>query len=134
MPNPRKPQSLKILQGTDQPVRRRSEPAFPVADISEAPDWLIGPVAVELWHRLGKELVETGVLRRPHLEMFGHFCNMHARCVKKWRLEAEPTAAELAQLKAYAGSFGVTPESASRVMGAGVKEDENPFANLAKSS
>ena len=60
----------------------------------------------------------TGTQRRiqlgygsASLEVLGHWCNMHAAAVQKWRAGMTPHAAELTQLRLMATEFGFTPAS-----------------------
>lgn len=130
MPARRTSNAMKVVNGTDRPDRVRGEPEFPaVTDYPEAPDWLIGPEAVMEWEHKARILTDAGVLTETSLSILGQYCNMHAKTIQKWRIGAEPTAAEMTQLRLMATEFGFTPASASKV-GGGKKDEAGSFAEL----
>ena len=127
----RKPQALKVLQGTDRKDREHPEPDLPAVDGEvEAPDWLTGPEAVKEWDRLVGLLQPAGVLTEDNLSALGHLCNMHADAVKRWRLGDKPTAADLTQLRLMYAEFGMTPASRSKAGSVGEGPKGNPFESL----
>ena len=130
MPNRRKPNHLKVLEGTDRPDRMFDEPELPTAEPEDAPDWLSGPEAVKEWDRIVELLLPVRTLSEGDLTMLGHLCNHHASIVKKWRLGASPTGTELTQLRLMYTEFGLTPASRSKAAQLGDAGDENPFADL----
>jgi phage terminase small subunit len=131
MPARRTTNHLKELKGTDRPDRMRDEPEFPVVDDAPAPDWLIGPEAVAEWCAKVALLSAAGVLTEASLAVLGHYCNMHASAVKKWRAGMDPSAADLTQLRLMATEFGFTPASKSKAGGGGgAKTEGNPFRKL----
>lgn len=134
MPQPRKPNRLKLLEGTDRPDRMHDEPELPLADDLAAPDWLNGPDAVALWEKLTDILSAVRVLSQGDLEELGHLCNLHGRCVRLWRAGEAPTAAELTQLRMYFGEFGLSPASRSKAGQIGEAPDDNAFTKLKKKS
>ena len=132
MSNPRKPTALKVLEGTDRKDRTNpAEPRFLPAEEADAPDWLNGPEAVTEWYRIRDVLESQRVLTQADLTTLGHLCNLHGKCVEKWRLGSQPTAAELTQLRMFYVEFGLTPASRSKVSSAGPKDEGNPFEELA---
>lgn len=132
MPNKRKPTALKVLEGTNQPVRANpAEPEFEPTEGAVRPDWLNGPEAVKEWDRLAGLLESQRVLTDADLQTLGHLCNLHAKCVEKWRLGAQPTAAELTQLRMMNVEFGLTPASRAKVSSVGEGKSKNKFAGLA---
>ena len=130
MPRRRKSNALKLLEGTDRPDRHKDEAEFPLAEGSEAPDWLHGPEAVAEWELRVRLLEDAGVLTEADLTILGHYCNMHGRACVKWRAGSEPTAAEMTQLRMMATEFGFTPASRHKAVPSGSKNDSNAFANL----
>jgi phage terminase small subunit len=90
---------------------------------------LVDPEAVREWNHKAKLLTDAGVLNEAALSQLGHYCNMHAKAVQKWRLGSEPTAAEQTQLRMMATEFGFTPASKSKV-GGGKSDEKNAFAEL----
>lgn len=131
MPRPRKPNTLKVLQGTDKPYRMHDEPDVPVADDFTPPDDLHGPDALKAWGSITTHLGAARVLAKDDLLMLIHFCNLHGRCLRLWRAGESPTAAELTQLRLMAGEFGLTPASRSKAGSLGEGEEANPFGALA---
>jgi len=127
----RKPHVLKVLQGTDQPCRRRPEPEFPVATNGDPPEWLNDPEAVKEWRRIVGLLMPTRVLTEGDLTILGHMCNLHADCVASWGSKKDrPTAAYLTQLRVMYEAFGLTPASRSKAGTVGEADTGNPFAKL----
>lgn len=117
MANRRKPDKLKLLEGTARPGRMHPEVEYPAVESAAAappPDWLDGPEAAAEWRRVTELLAPTRVLTVADLTILGHFCNLHAACVKQYRASLRPTAADLTQLRLYATEFGLTPASRSR--------------------
>lgn len=131
MPNKRKPNRLKVLQGTDRPDRMHPEPDVPEASDFSPPDWLNGTDATELWAHLTGMLGGVKVLSEGDLTALGHLCNLHGRCVRLWRAGESPTAAELTQLRLLFSEFGLTPASRSKAspVGEGAKSS-NAFKKL----
>lgn len=117
MPNRRKPDRLKILEGTDRPGRMHPEPEFPVVESPaeiDPPDWLTGPEAVKEWRHVTELLIPVRVFTEGDITALGHLCNLHAECVALYRLSKSPTGAQLTQLRLYLTEFGLTPASRSR--------------------
>ena len=131
MPARRTSNHLKALRGTDRADRIRDEPDFPLLEDAEPPDWLNGPEALIEWRKKVKLLADAGVLTEASLEVLGHWCNMHAAAVQKWRAGMTPHAAELTQLRLMATEFGFTPASKSKAGGGTKREKANPFQSLA---
>ena len=131
MANPRKPTALKVLEGTERKDRMNpAEPRFLPTEEADAPDWLNGPVALAEWYRLRDVLEGQRVLTEADLTALGHLCNLHGKCVEKWRLGSQPTAAELTQLRMFYVEFGLTPASRAKVSSAGEAKGKNAFAEL----
>lgn len=130
MPARRTPNHLKALKGTDRPDRMRDEPEFPAVQDAPEPDWLIGPEAAAEWKDKTKLLADAGVLTEASLTILGHYCNMHASALRKWRAGMEPTAAEMTQLRLMATEFGFTPASKSKAGGGNRPGEANPFKGL----
>lgn len=127
MTEERKPK-LTLTQGADQP--RREWVSFPpVTDAhAEPPDWLVGPEAVEEWHRLFAQLRAVGILTVADLTTLGFLCNMHAHVVLKWRAGGKPTAAYLREFRLMAKEFGLAPTTASEPMKGLGEGGFNPLA------
>ena len=127
MPKPRTPNALKLIQGTDQPCRERTEADYPLVTGAEPPDWLINPIAVNEWRARVEQLEAAGILTTADLTALGYYCNMHARAIKKWEIGGEPTAAETNQLRMMLNEFGFTPTSRSKPSKASGEGPKNPF-------
>jgi len=115
MPMPRKPQTLKVLHGTDQPSRRREEADFPLVEGDvEPPMGLVSPLAVKEWNRLSALLVGAGVLSEGDLAALARLCNMSADAQRLWEAGMKPTAADLTAIRLLENEFGLTPASRSK--------------------
>lgn len=130
MPRRRTSDKEKAAKGTARNDRHHEEPDFPLmSEVPSPPDWLIDPEAVKEWKHKAQILTEAGVLSEAALSLLGQYCNMHAKALQKWRLGAEPTAAEMTQLRLMATEFGFTPASRFKV-GSGTKGEGNKFMEL----
>ena len=114
MPNPRKPEHLKVVEGTARPDREHPAPEFPAPDSLEGPDWLVGDEATAEWKRLVELLQPVRVFTEADRTMLGHACNLHGKLVRMYRAQEAPTASQLAQLRYLYTEFGLTPASRSR--------------------
>lgn len=111
MPNPRKPKSQKLLEGTHRKDRDAKTLDLPAPSDLKAPDWLCCPEAVEAWGKFTTQLSAAGVLSDADLTALAHLCNLHGRCVQMWRAGLQPKAAELTQLRLFFKEFHLTPHS-----------------------
>jgi phage terminase small subunit len=122
MPNPPKPQVLKMLAGT---WRADREPALKaVAEIAplgavldappEPPDWLPTAEAVNEWNRLARFLVEKRSLTEGGLDPLGILCSLHGKLAQMWAAGECPTGYMLAQYRALINDFRLTPASQAR--------------------
>ena len=127
MPRQRKPVALKLMEGTDQPCRRREEVGYPLVTEMEPPHWLCDDEAVAEWHRLLGELIALGIMATTDRNALGYYCNMHARAIRKWKMGGDPTAAETNQLRMMLNEFGFTPTSKSKPSKASGEGPKNPF-------
>ena len=135
MPRRRKPNALKVLEGTDRKDRHKAEAEFPPIESGKPippPDWLISPEAVSKWRSATVLLANTGVLTHADLDELAHYCNMHAMAVKMWLAEMAPTAAETTQRRLLATEFGLTPASRHRPGRTDGGAEGNPFAKHGK--
>jgi phage terminase small subunit len=126
----RKPQALKVLQGTDRPCRNYPEPEFPAPASTDPPDWLAGPEAVAEWGRIVGILDPARVLTAGDLTLLGHLCNMHDSAVRRWRSGLAPLAADLTQLRLVYAEFGLTPASRSKAGVVPKDQKGNAFTRL----
>lgn len=134
----KKPRSLKIISGTDQPCRRdEGEPLFveePLSDIPDPPDWLPNAHAVKEWNRVTKILHMAKMLTPGCLQSLGVLCASYGCIVQQYAAGLAPKASELAQYRGLVAEFGLTPMSNSRLRpGGGQKEEkENRFSRFGK--
>jgi hypothetical protein len=134
MPNPRKPRPLKIVAGTDRPCRRY-EPGVefdPIATQPPMPDWLPNEHAVAEWNRLAPILTQTRLLTEVALSSLAHLCALHGVLVEKWRAGEPPSGHVLAQYRALAGEFGITPAAAMKVRANDDAKPANRFGAYGK--
>lgn len=135
MANPRKPRSLKVIAGTDQPCRRETAgielPA--VAEVPKPPDWLPNAHAVKEWRRLAPILVANGLLTDGGVSALGTLCALHGKLVQLWSAGESPTGHMLAQYRNLINDFGLTPVAQGKVKSVGVEEKAgNKFARNGK--
>ena len=127
MPNPRKPRDLKIVQGTWRRDRDRPEAAYPALRDATPPAWVHEPDALKLWNEIVALLAPIGMLTEADRSALGHLCNLHAEIVRLYRRGEAPNASMLAQLRMFAGEFGLTPATRSRASPVGTSAESNPF-------
>ena len=136
MANPRKPTSLKVVAGTDQPCRRpESAPVeMPALDhIPDPPDWLPNAHAVKEWQRLAPILTANKLLTEAGLSALGHLCALHGKVVQLYSAGEAPVASMVAQLRGLMNDFGLTPVAQGKVKAGGDETKAgNKFAGLAK--
>lgn len=126
MPNPRKPNARKKLEGTYRKDRDYGEPDLDPIESAEPPDWLISPEAVRVWEKSVRSLAGVRVLTENDLDVLGQYCNLHAKMVKLWRAGETPTGTLFSNLRQLAMQFGLTPASRSKVSEAGDGDSEDP--------
>lgn len=134
MPRPRKPNALKVIQGTNEPRRMYAEPELPAAGDLSPPASLKDPVAVEAWRSIVKNLGAARVLAAIDLMMLAHLCQLHAHVEGLWAAGGKPHDSTLTQLRMMAGEFGMTPATRSKAGALGEPKAENPFALIGKKS
>lgn len=136
MANPRKPTSLKVVAGTDQPCRRpESAPVeMPALDhIPDPPDWLPNAHAVKEWQRLAPILTANKLLTEAGLSALGQLCALHGKVVQLYAAGEAPVASMVAQLRGLMNDFGLTPVAQGKVKAGGDETKAgNKFAGLAK--
>lgn len=129
----RKPDRLKILEGTDRPDRMHPEVELPAVESTasiDPPDWLTGREAVLEWNHITELLVPVRVFTEGDITALGHLCNLHADCVLLYRARKSPTAAQLTQLRLYLTEFGLTPASRSRAGQVAASGMRSPFSEF----
>ena len=144
------PTKLRIARGNPQkrPIRPEPEPAQ-LEQPPEPPAILNAAGAAE-WRRLAPELIRLGVLTVVDLPMFTAFCQIYGRWyeaeekLKEQSLLATPKKgghvtmnvwlriAEAAhkEMRAFAGEFGLTPASRTRLAGVDAARPPAKFEGL----
>jgi phage terminase small subunit len=109
--NPRKPRSLKVLSGTDQPCRRaaaeRAQVGAVLAEFPPPPQWLDVDGA-EMWNHHGAALHAAGRLRDIHLPMLEVVCMSWSQFRKDARAGRTLLPVERARLVAELREIGMT--------------------------
>jgi P27 family predicted phage terminase small subunit len=137
-----KPTSLKLLQGNPgkRPLKKQ-RPAPTGASKVSCPEWLC-PAAKAEWRRVAPELQRMGLLTSLDRAVLAGYCDSYARWVectrfiqangehyiapngqlRKWP-QAEEAKQAAQSMRAFAGEFGLTPNSRLRL---NVEEQEVP--------
>lgn len=136
MANPRKPTSLKVIAGTDQPCRRpENDPVdLPLTTgVPDAPDWLPNAHATKEWNRLAPILHANKLLTEAGLSALGQLCALHGKVVQLYAAGEAPVASMVAQLRALMNDFGLTPVAQGKVKPSGDKETaKSKFSGIGK--
>lgn len=136
MARPRKPQQLKVIAGTDQPCRRDPvESLFkeePLQLLPEPPEWLPNDHARREWRRLTPILVANKLLTESSLQSLGILCAVYGKIVQLYAAGEAPIASQLAQYRALAAEFGMTPLSQAKMKPAAPAEKTNRFSRYGK--
>ena len=134
MANPRKPEQLKVVAGTDRADRVPAGGVDHKAidDLPAPPDWLPNAHAIKEWNRLGPLLVRVNLLTDAGLSAFGQLCALHGKIVQLWAAGEAPTGHMMSQYRALINDFGLTPVSQGKVNPTGEKPKGNAFANTGK--
>lgn len=134
MSNPRKPRHLKVIAGTDQACRRPPESVeLPlVSDIPAPPDWLPNAHSVSEWNRLAAILHANRILTEASLSAFAMLCAQHGKILQMYAAGQMPPSAMLAQYRALANDFALTPVAQGRVKPNPGGRPANPFLKHGK--
>ena len=129
MPRPRKPTKLKILKGTFRKHRNNSADLDIKSDPPKAPTWLL-PEAKKEFVRVLKLYKDKGVLTGLDGPLLAIYCQLWAKFIQGERGEAEPLiAAQVNQMRGIARSYGLDPQSRSR-LGSKVAKSKNPYEDI----
>lgn len=134
MANPRKPTHLKAIAGTAQPCRE-APPSIElplVAECPRAPDWMPNAHAVKEWDRLAAILAANRLLTEASLSALGQMCALHGKIVQLYAAGESPNASLIAQYRALANDFGLTPVAQGKVRPHGEAPAKNEFSNNGK--
>lgn len=131
MPYPRKPLALKLISGSRQP-----EPSpvieMPTIDAPPAPDWMPNAHAVKEWDRLAAILAANRLLTEASLSALGQMCALHGKIVQLYAAGESPNASLIAQYRALANDFGLTPVAQGKVRPHGEEPAKNEFGSNGK--
>lgn len=131
MPRAKKPASLKVISGTDQPCRRDEDGVeIPALDeVPEAPDWLPNAHAVKEFDRLAQILHANKLLTEAGVMALAHLCALHGKIVQLYAAGESPTANLVSQYRNLINDFGLTPVAQGKVKSGGETKAGNKFAN-----
>ncbi|HUG26218.1 hypothetical protein [Piscinibacter sp.] len=129
MPNPGKPQSIKVITGSRR-LRDKAMPAVlpTIEAVPAAPDWLPNAQALAEWQRLAPILVANRLLSEATLSVLGHACALHGRIVQAMAAGQQPKAAVIGAYRALLNDFGLTPAFAAKVSRGHEGKGANRFA------
>lgn len=119
------PTALKLLKGN--PGHRplpEGEPT-PSGDVV-IPEFVQG-VALKIWHQYAPSLEAQGVLTAWDVDMFGAWCCLMAEFHRK---PHKITTPRIAQMRALASCFGLTPADRTRIKTSGKQQSEDPAAKF----
>jgi hypothetical protein len=133
MPQHRKPKGAKILQGTFRKDRENPyelDPK-PLAAVPAPPPYL-STLAKKEWKRVIGWLMENKIVGTENLSYLEVYCRLYAAICENGIMSV--SASHIAQYRALAGSFCLTPEGRAKA-GFPVGDDRprdpaNPFAEL----
>ena len=126
----RKPTALKLLQGTFQPCRANPDEPQPEIGAPDMPKYLKGEARAE-WDRVVEYLSRTRVIAKGEGAMLAVYCVLYAKFIEATRRGGEVTGSMIAQLRALASEFGLTPASRGHVHSTKPQEKENEWQSLA---
>jgi phage terminase small subunit len=129
--------SLKLVSGTDQPIRRPAESAISVAPIDympEPPDWMVNQDARKEWARLCPILVHNKILDELNLSTFAAMCATFGEIVRMFSEGDEYNATASAQYIKYCTEFGLTPAARGKIRNNAEATPQNKFAKYKSDS
>src|SRR5689334_9259657 len=118
MSNPRKPNHLKAIAGTERPDREPEAPPIElplVEGVPPAPLWLSNAHATAEWNRLAPILHGVGLLTEGGLTTLGVLCSLFGKICQLYAAGESPTGHMVAQYRALANDFGLTPVAQGKV-------------------
>jgi phage terminase small subunit len=133
MAMPRKPNHLKLLQGTFRPDRAGPEHVnMPsLTEVPEPPDWLPNALATKEWRRLAPILVEFKLLPAASIGPFGVYCGLHGKITQLFGAGETPSGHLISQYHQLASAFGLTAISQQKIKPRSTDPaDVNPFSQI----
>lgn len=135
MGNPKKPEGLKVIAGTD----RKDRVNIPVVEFDPLvkapapPDWLPNAHAIKEWNRLAPILTINKLLTEADLGTLGQLCALHGKIVQLYAAGEAPGASMVGTLRTLQNDFGLSPVARGKVSPAsGATEKTNSFAGNGK--
>lgn len=127
-----KPHNLKVVAGTARPDRIAPVIEMPTIEAPPAPDWMPNAHAVKEWDRLAAILAANRLLTEASLSALGQMCALHGKIVQLYAAGESPNASLIAQYRALANDFGLTPVAQGKVRPHGEAPAKNEFSNNGK--
>ena len=123
------PTAMKLLAGNPgkRPLNRR-EPK-PTLGVPPCPKWLSLEARKE-WRWVVKELAQAGVLARIDRTMLAVYCHLVAEFVQAAAKGESVIPSKVAQIRALASEFGLTPSSRARLSTLPQDEGKDPFEDI----
>jgi phage terminase small subunit len=103
-----------------------------IDEIPPAPEWMPNGHAVREWERLTRVLVANRLLTEGGLSALGQMCALHGKIVQLYAAGESPNAALIAQYRALANDFGLTPVAQGKVRPHGDEPAKNEFTQNRK--
>lgn len=124
--------NLKVVAGTARPDRIAPVIEMPTISAPPAPDWMPNGHAVKEWDRLAAILAANRLLTEASLSALGQMCALHGKIVQLYAAGESPNASLIAQYRALANDFGLTPVAQGKVRPHGEAPAKNEFSNNGK--
>src|SRR3990167_3655274 len=123
------PTAMKLLAGNPgkRPLNRRAPK--PTLGVPPCPKWLSLEARKE-WRWVVKELAQAGVLSRIDRTMLAVYCHLVAEFVQAAAKGESVIPAKIAQIRALASEFGLTPSSRARLSTLPQDEGKDPFEDI----
>jgi phage terminase small subunit len=132
---PKKPESLKIIAGTDRKDRVNIPVVEfdPITEVPAAPNWLPNAHAVNEWNRLAPILTVNKLLTDGDLGTLGQLCALHGKIVQLYAAGEAPGASMIGTLRTLQNDFGLSPVARGKVNPVGATDQKkNTFAGNGK--
>ena len=124
------PPGAKVITGTFRKDRVNENAVdFEIVEEFPHPPQHLNLDGVEMWEKLGPQLVASRVLQVVDLYALEQLCCSWQRFRAKMKAGMEPTAAEDNAMKSLFAEFGMTPASRAKVTSSSDKKPANKFAN-----
>ena len=121
---------LKLLKGSFRKDRAiEGMPAYDLVSDFPEPPLILNPDGVEMWQKIGPQLVASKVLQTVDLYILEQTCYAWQKFRQKAKAGADITAAENNAMKSLFAEFGMTPASRGKVASSPENKPANRFAN-----